>query len=98
MNINSFSVENKILFKVNNEIISTIDIFNEITYLKLINPNLKSVNKKIYMRLQKFLIREHIKIELIKNNIEINVNEDNLNTIKKINSLNLILMKNLRTF
>ena len=83
--VNSFSVENKILFKVNNEIISTIDIFNEISYLKLINPNLKSVNKKnLYEIAKNSLIREHIKkIELIKNNIEINVNEDNLNTIKK---------------
>ncbi len=83
--VNSFSIENKILFKVNNEIISTIDIFNEISYLKLINPNLKSVNKKdLYEIAKNSLIREHIKkIELIKNNIEINVNEDNLNTIKK---------------
>ena len=85
MNINSFSVENKILFKVNNEIISTIDIFNEITYLKLINPNLKSVNNKnLYEIAKNSLIREHIKkIELIKNNIEINIDKDNLITIKK---------------
>ena len=30
---NSFSKENKILFKVDNEIITTIDIYNEIKYL-----------------------------------------------------------------
>ena len=34
---NSFSKENKILFKVDNEIITTIDIYNEIKYLEIIN-------------------------------------------------------------
>ena len=32
--------ENKILLKVNNELITTIDIFNEISYLKSINKNI----------------------------------------------------------
>ena len=33
--------ENKILFKVDNHIITSIDIFEEIGYLKMINKNLK---------------------------------------------------------
>ena len=76
-----FLSENKILFKVNNEIISTIDIFNEISYLKLINPNLKSINQEnLYDIAKNSLIREHIKkIELEKNNIEINIDENKLN-------------------
>ena len=83
--VSSFSSENKILFKVNNEIISTIDIFNEISYLKLINPNLKSINQEnLYDIAKNSLIREHIKkIELEKNNIEINIDENKLNKIKK---------------
>ena len=35
------SSENKIIVKVNNEIITFIDIVNEIKYLKALNPNLK---------------------------------------------------------
>ncbi len=83
--LNSFSMENKILFKVNNEIISTIDIYNEISYLKLINPNLEDVDQKsLYEIAKNSLIREHIKkIELIKNNIELNIDENNLNKIKR---------------
>ena len=34
------SLENKILFKINNEIISTIDLYNETKYLTLLNLNL----------------------------------------------------------
>ena len=83
--VSSFSFENKILFKVNNEIISTIDIFNEISYLKLINSNLNSINQEnLYDIAKNSLIREYIKkIELEKNNIEINIDENNLNKIKK---------------
>ena len=35
------ALENKILFKVDNEIITTIDISNEINYLKMINKEIK---------------------------------------------------------
>ena len=35
----NFAFENKILFKVNNEIITSIDLLNEIEYLKLVNEN-----------------------------------------------------------
>ena len=33
------AIENKILFKVNNKIITSIDIQNEIKYLNAINPS-----------------------------------------------------------
>ncbi len=59
---NSFSVENKILFKVNNEIITSIDLVNEIEYLTLLNTNLGSLKKnKIFEIAQNSLIREKIK-------------------------------------
>ena len=46
---NSIALENKILFKINNEIVSTIDLFNESKYLTLLNTNLANLEKnKIY--------------------------------------------------
>lgn len=63
-----FAIENKILFKVNNEIITSIDVINEIEYLKLINKNLNLLSKeKIYEIGKNSIIREKIKtIELAK--------------------------------
>ena len=59
---NLYSFENKILFKVNNEIISTIDIYNEISYLKLLNPDIKNLDQnRLYEIAKNSLIREHIK-------------------------------------
>ena len=65
---NSNSIENKILFKVNNEIITSLDIFNEIKYLKIINEQFRSTEKKQAFEIaKKSLIREKIKqIELKK--------------------------------
>ena len=46
LNINNVDgLENKILFKVNNEIITTIDISNEINYLKSINNKIDELEK-----------------------------------------------------
>ena len=90
---NSFSKENKILFKVDNEIITTIDIYNEIKYLEILNDkqfqNLKQ-NKVIEIA-KNSLIREKIKeIELLKRigTLEIDqniLNEIILNSFKKNN-------------
>ena len=83
--LSSYSYENKILFKINNEIISTIDIYNEIKYLKLINRNLKDLNQNnLYEISKNSLIRENIKkIALLKNNVKLNIDEINLQRIKK---------------
>ena len=80
----TFSVENKILFKINNEIITTIDVYNETKYLKLINPKLQNLNKEnIYDIAKNSLIRENIKkIELLKNNINLDINDKMENEIK----------------
>ena len=77
------SYENKILIKVNNEIITTIDLLNEIQYLTLFNQNYKKFNEEQIITLSKnSLIREKIKkIELKKNFKNININEDYLNNI-----------------
>ena len=65
----SLALENKILFKINNEIISTIDLYNETKYLSLLNKDLTNLEKdKIFEISKNSLIREKIKeIELLKN-------------------------------
>lgn len=68
-NSNIYATQNKILFKINNEIITSIDIFSEIEYLKLINPKIKNLSKEKLFEISKnSLIREKIrKIEILKN-------------------------------
>ena len=76
----SFSLENKILFKINNEIVTTIDLYNEIKYLKFMNKNLvESDDNRIFEIAKNSLIREKIKeIELYKTNKSFNITEDYL--------------------
>ncbi len=66
---NTFANENKILFKVNNQIITTLDIRNEINYLNSVNENFKNLKEeKIYQIAKDTLIREKIKeIFLLRN-------------------------------
>ena len=90
---NSFSKENKILFKVDNEIITTIDIYNEIKYLEILNDKqFQSLEQNKVIEIAKnSLIREKIKeIELLKRigSLEIDqniLNEIILNNFKKNN-------------
>ena len=59
---NISAIENKILFKVNNEIITSMDILTEIKYLEIINKDFKKVSKKQAFEIAKrSLIREKIK-------------------------------------
>lgn len=59
-NLNSF--ENKILFKVDNEIITSLDLENEINYLISLNPNLKQLSKNEIIEISKnSIINEKIK-------------------------------------
>ena len=94
------SQENKILFKINNEIITSLDIFNEMKYLESINADFKNTKKNQAFEISKnSLIREKIKeIELkrllgkiriedkILSNVLINYfRRLNLNTIEEFN-------------
>ena len=65
---NSFAKENKILVKVNNEIITTVDVLNEIKFLSFTNIAFEKIEKKQQIQIAKdSLIKEKIKlIELIK--------------------------------
>ena len=59
---NIYSLENKILFKIENEIITSIDIENEKNYLKALNPNVNDLdNDRLSTISQNSLLREKIK-------------------------------------
>ena len=65
---NLYAIENKILFKIDNEIITTFDIFQEAKYLKVFNPQLKDLSDKELLEISKnSIIRDKIKkIEILK--------------------------------
>ena len=66
-----YAIENKILFKVNNKIITSIDIQNEMKYLNAINPSFKDLEKEKMLEIAKnSLIRIRIKEITIKKIIE----------------------------
>ena len=50
---NSISIENKILLKVDNEIITTVDVLNESNYIKAMNKGLKNISNNIISTLPK---------------------------------------------
>ena len=80
---NAIAIENKILFKVNNEIITSIDILTELKYLGTINNDLNKMSKKQAFEIaKKSLIREKIKeIELKKIFKEIIIEDEFLNNL-----------------
>ena len=62
------AIENKILFKIDNEIITTFDIFQEAKYLKSFNPEVKDLSDRELLEISKnSIIRDKIKkIEILK--------------------------------
>ena len=80
---NAIAIENKILFKVNNEIITSIDILTELKYLGTINNDLNKMPKKQAFEIaKKSLIREKIKeIQLKKIFKEIIVEDEFINSL-----------------
>ena len=79
---NLIAFENKILFKVDNEVITSIDIFNQSRYLTTLNPDLKNLNNEEIFELSKnIIIREKIKkIKLERSNVNLNFSEKNLSS------------------
>ena len=62
----SYSTENKIHFKIDGEIITSIDLENEVFYLLNLNQNMKQLSKKQIFEISKeSLIREKIKKKYI---------------------------------
>ena len=60
------ALENKILFKIDNEIITTLDIYEEIKFLKTFNPEINSLDEKELFEISKNSILKNTikKIEL----------------------------------
>ena len=81
----SIALENKILFKVNNEIITTIDIYEEIKFLKIFNPEVNSLNETELFEISKnSVLRDKIKkIEIMKFVSDIKVDDKFLTKLLK---------------
>jgi len=61
-NTNSNSLENKILVKIENQIITSLDVNNEYRYLVALNPSIKNSKKEDILKLSKrSIIQETIK-------------------------------------
>ena len=92
---NLYAIENKIIVRVNNEIVTSIDILNEINYLKLLNPQIQELNnEKLFEISKNSLIREKIKkIYLLKLIDEINIEEKYLDNLIK----NIYSQKNIKS-
>ena len=97
-----YAIENKVIAKVDNNIITTLDVFDEINNLKFFNKNLNKINdEEIYQISLQSLIRQEIKKnEILKNfkKIEL-IDNDYLNsfiegTYKSLNINNLLDFKN----
>ena len=87
-----FSNEVKILYEIENEIITNIDIENEIKYLTLINPNLSQLNEELLVEYStKSILREKIKRIELKKNFKFGVNEKSIEDkfLKFKNNLNI---------
>ena len=67
-NSSANSKENKILLKINKEIITSVDILNEIKFLSIINKEFKKIDKNKQIQIAKnALIKDKVKkIELLK--------------------------------
>ena len=80
---NLIAFENKIIVKINNEIITSIDIENEINYLKILNPQVNNLDKDKLMNIAKnSLIREKVKIIALLDIVEeIKVQDKYLNKV-----------------
>ena len=81
----SQSIETKIVHKIQNEIITNIDIKNEFKYLLAFNNSLKELDKEKILNISnESIIREKIKrIEISKNFKEIKINDKYLNILLK---------------
>ena len=77
------SIETKIIYKIQNEIITSIDIKNEFKYLVALNNSLRELDKEQILNISyESIIREKIKkTEILKNFKEIKINEEYSNLL-----------------
>jgi len=95
----SAAIENKILFKVDNEIITSIDILTELKYLEVINRDFNKLSQKKAFEIAKnSLIREKVKEIELKNIFqEVTVEEEFLNNVL-VNNFKSTGIKNMNDF
>ncbi len=101
-NQNLTAFENKILFKIDNEIITTIDIYEEIKFLKVFNPKINSLSDVELFEISKnSLIKDKIKkIEIMKFVRELKVDDKFLLRLieRKYSRLNINSIKNFEKY
>ena len=96
LNFNNLSAaESKIIYKIQSEIITNIDIKNEYNYLLALNNNLQNLDKnQIFNIAKQSMIREKIKkVELIRNFKKLEIQEKYQNQLIK----NIYLRLNLKS-
>ena len=98
-NKNLIALENKILFKVDNEIITSMDIYEEIKFLKIFNPELNNLNENELFEISKnSILRDKIKkIEIMNFVKELKVEDKFLLQLIK-NKYSKIGISSLETF
>ena len=81
------SFENRIVYRINNEIITSYDINNEFKFLKILNPKILNLDKEIIFEISKnSIIKENIKkIELQKYFKNLDINDNYFENILKDN-------------
>ena len=91
--LNTYALENKIILKIDNQIITSLDIQQEINYLKALNPTINKLDNKRILEIGKnSLIREKIKeTEILKYIEKIEIDQKYLNDLIKTRFLNLKL-------
>ena len=89
--ISVHSFETKIMHKIQNEIITNVDIKNQFKYLLALNNNLKELDKEKILNISNdSIIKEKVKkIELSRNFEELKINTDYLNSLIKNTYLKL---------
>ena len=87
----SHALENKILLKIDKEIVTTIDIFEEIKFLKIFNPEIDSLSETELFEISKnSILRDKIKkIELMNFVEELKVEDKFLISLLKRKYLDL---------
>ena len=99
---NSNTIENKILFKIDNEIITTIDIYDEIKFLRVFNPEINNLEDAELFEISKnSILRDRIKkIEILEFVKELKVQDKFLlNLIKnKYSKINIDTLEDFRIY
>ena len=85
----------EIVLKIDDKIITNIDVSEEIKYLSLLNPKLKNINRKsLYNIAKSSLTREIIKKKELKKILDIDANFNLNNSIEK-KLINILAVENL---